>query len=319
MARLAQHDVALAAWELRSDRATWLRDLLGIATTVAGVEEGLAWSVRLERGEVRLTEIEGAREYAPWLQADHQGRMSADSLREAYSVRVPVSTMRGTLQAALGAVPEPIQAEFVRRGLEDVVLVAPRAGDEVAALGLPVPIGSRNAGRAAAEWTERWRSVALHIQHAIRVRRALSELDAQGPGGGILADFDARGRGSFAVPGMREELRERAALTQRKPSRTSLWNDMVVGRYSIVGYRTGGGALRFIAVANPDGAEGLRALSEVERMTVERLAAGESQKVVALDLGIRETSVSNIARRARAKLGVRDQTHLAAVWAATRG
>ena len=109
MARLAHHDVAVAAWELNSDRATWLRDLLGIASAVAGVHDGLAWSAELQDGPPKLANIEGAPGLAAWLTVDHAGRTSEDAIRGAYFETPIVTTMRSAFSAICSWPPSTTQ------------------------------------------------------------------------------------------------------------------------------------------------------------------------------------------------------------------
>ena len=90
-----------------------------------------------------------------------------------------------------------------------------------------------------------------------------------------------------------------------------VWEDLVAGRYSIIAHREHTGRRRFLAIQNAAEQATLRALSRAERMVVERLGRGDAHKAIAADLGVRTSSVANVAARALQKLGVADVAQLA--------
>ena len=94
------------------------------------------------------------------------------------------------------------------------------------------------------------------------------------------------------------------------------WEELLAGRWSIVQTSARSGQLRFVAAANPAARDELRALSARERRVIGAVARGQSNKAIAIDLGLGESSLATIFGRALRKLGVSRREHLSRLAAA---
>jgi DNA-binding CsgD family transcriptional regulator len=92
--------------------------------------------------------------------------------------------------------------------------------------------------------------------------------------------------------------------------RLALWNGLLAGRWVVVDrFETDG--RRCFLLAEPAGEEGVFAsLGAQERRLVTLVAAGFSDKAMAVTLGIAPSTLSGVLRRAVAKMGLRSRVEL---------
>lgn len=313
-------DVIACAWDVDRDVSTWLGELSECSARVLpGVEGAVSWLSHLGVDGPRLVAAEGQRDLVAWMLRDHEGGLEVGALDAAYASVPMVASMRRIFEETWSSLPAPMAEEFRARGLHDVVTVAPKAGDTVVTLALPIPKRHRVArdGRVD-DVLRRWTTVGHQLRHALVARRALGGVasDASLEVPDVIADFDARGRGDFRFPHLRSAMLDQS---RRMPegrgaaSHVGVWEDLVAGRYSIIAHRAHSGRLRFLAVQNEPSQVSLRALARVEQLVVTRLGRGDAHKTIAIDLGVRTSSIANIASRALKKLGVRDMAQLVAL------
>jgi DNA-binding CsgD family transcriptional regulator len=178
---------------------------------------------------------------------------------------------------------------------------------------LPQPTRLRRTVRA------RWTLVAAHLAAALRLRRSLGEEpDAiLAPGGRVVhAARDATP--ALARDRLREAvlLRDRARTrkTRKEPDRAlAMWTGLVCGRWSLVDRFERDGRRYVVARRNtPDPASPL-ALSLRERQVLGHLMQGDSLKMTVYALGLSPATVSEAARTAMLKLGVRSVAELVGV------
>ena len=98
-----------------------------------------------------------------------------------------------------------------------------------------------------------------------------------------------------------------------------LWDELLVGRYSIVRVREQSGALRFLAIENDPPAALVRRLDGRERLVLERAGRGEALNAIAIDLGVHPSVVTTLLDLALRKVGVKDRLQFARLAAALGG
>ncbi len=159
---------------------------------------------------------------------------------------------------------------------------------------------------------------------AVHVATGLRLLLRNGPDEAVLAPdgrvLDARGMARDRS--LLEQLRRAAIERDRFKSAGAdpdaaleAWRALVAGRWSLVERFDSDGRRFWVARENAPRQVAARALNELERAVVGFLALGHSQKLVAYELGIVESTVSRIATRIRQKLGVRSNGELIDLWA----
>jgi len=102
--------------------------------------------------------------------------------------------------------------------------------------------------------------------------------------------------------------RARGPLRRRDPERAmALWQAMVAGRWSLLDHFDSDGRRFVVAHRNDAGVPDMRGLSWRERQVAAHAALGHSNKVIAYELGLSASSVSEHLASARAKLRGLDQ------------
>lgn len=308
------------AYSIDGHDEVWITDLMGVARRAFGETGGaLAYRFRIDEAQVHPSPDVAGDSLLQKMPEEGHSTLSAEYIVPFYEAPPYASRMSHTYGRFAGAgqpwLPPELRGIWERMGFSDMLGVFCGTGDgDGIAVGFAIP-----RGRAAdhLDWrrVERgWTAVAHHLARAVRFRRSLQE------GAGVAADFDARGRGDFspAAASSRRDLVESAARIERALSHhgderaaLDLWQEVLSGRWSIVRRRRADGRVRFLAVENPPQAAWLRELQGQERAVAARVARGESNKVIAMELDLHESSVAEILRRAMRKLGVCQRVHLA--------
>jgi DNA-binding CsgD family transcriptional regulator len=178
-------------------------------------------------------------------------------------------------------------------------------------------VPSNQRGRWAPREAAQWRCVAAHVSAAFRIRRHFASADAAGSGPfspeAILtpegrmehADRPAQGHG------VRDTLRRavlafdkaRGPLRHREPERAiALWQALVAGRWSLLDRFDSDGRRYVVAHRNDASFPDLRGLTMRQRQIASYAALGYSNKVIAYQLGLSTSTVSEHLARARSKL-----------------
>jgi DNA-binding CsgD family transcriptional regulator len=177
---------------------------------------------------------------------------------------------------------------------------------------------------------ERWQMLASHFGAGHRLRRALREA---GPapatdlphGAEIVIDpssfrvTDAQGEAKSRDA--RQALREAALLVDRARGRMresdphralELWKALVRGRWSTVDWFDSDGRRYVLGLPNAPDVIDPRGLTEREMQVVALVLFGQSNKLVAYNLGLSKGRISTLLRSAMRKAGVQTRAQLVA-------
>lgn len=180
-----------------------------------------------------------------------------------------------------------------------------------------------------AELVTQWARVAAHMAAGDRVRRAMIRARVSSPLEGAEAILHPDGRiehaeGGAAEPGGRAALRamalaiEQARGPMRKSdtaSALSLWTALVEGRWTLLEHFDRGGRRYLVARRNEPRVRGTLALSAREEQVAGYAALGHPVKLIAYELGLSSSTVSEHLASAMQKLGIETRAELAKVWA----
>jgi DNA-binding NarL/FixJ family response regulator len=193
-----------------------------------------------------------------------------------------------------------------RLGVPDFLgLMAPTNTGFSVVLGAPVPSGPATETVGS----EVLQGLSEHLAASWRLRKRLAAPDAFGENAEGIFQPDGRVTDAFG-PAREKTARERLrqlVLARERALRAvdvRLWPALLDGRYTIIDRFEGSGARYVVAYRNPRTATFLIRLTPMERRVVEATTAGTMQKVIALDLGMREAHVSSVLRGALRKLGL---------------
>jgi DNA-binding NarL/FixJ family response regulator len=172
-------------------------------------------------------------------------------------------------------------------GTVDVVFVRADCCDGVGALFGGVVRRRRRDARDDAAW---WSPVIAHVAAGLRLRRAVGR-------GGMR-------RAAFAID------RARGSLQRRDVGAVDAWDALVDGRWSLVDQFDTDGKRFVVALPNATIARDPRALSAIERAIAERVALGNTNKLVAYELSIPTGTVATRVAAIARKLGVRSRVEI---------
>jgi DNA-binding CsgD family transcriptional regulator len=192
---------------------------------------------------------------------------------------------------------------------------------EPGARGLVFTAGQAQARRIDGRQKRLWAHVSAHLAAARRLRHALagaSPLDGPEavltPAGKLL-----HAEGAAAAPNAREAL-ERAVQKQelarglaakRDAWRAAeAWTALVAGRWSLVEQFERDGRRYLVALRNEHGLTDPRALTCAERAVAHLAALGKSNKLVAYELGVAESTVAYRLAGVLRKLGLTSRLEL---------
>ena len=315
-------DVLDTAYDLDASDDAWQRQVVERVQHAFDDADGvLSFKYRLDQGLPQLTSaVVGDPRF---LEVPDEGHQSVDpkSVYRAYTAASHAEpTTLFHVNPTTGEPPRDLMRMWERHGVRDMFgIYATRPGGESMTIGIALPRETTPEVRKV-DWECRirsWGAVARHLENALIVRDAMAR--------GVAAEFDLSGKGDFnaAAAGARAELVEAARSLEHhreecdelKPEAMDVWSQLLRGRWSIVRSSRNGGRMRYLAIENPLG-DTLRGLSSLEREVVVRMAKGESNKVMAIDLELHLSTVNNLVASALQKLGIARRTHLPALHAA---
>ena len=316
MGRAQLLDVLDAAYDLDAGSEQWMANLCGAAVRVfPGATGALAYRYHLTGGMPALTSgVVGNAEYLEVPDEGHDS-VSVESIMRAYSAPSHAEPTTVFHADPSGRAPAALLRMWAKHDVVDMFGVyATRTGGDSLTLGLGMPRVAYPDLRTSdlRPITRDWTNVARHLEHALALREAVAA-------NRVAAEFTASGAGEFVGDAAhhRDDLLALAQHTEHARGETErdgvhVWDQLLRGRWSIVRFRRASGRLRFLAIENPR-QDRLRALSPVECAVIARVAAGESNKVIAIDLDLHLSSVGNITARAMRKLGIDRRVHVAAL------
>jgi DNA-binding CsgD family transcriptional regulator len=167
-----------------------------------------------------------------------------------------------------------------------------------------------------------WSRVAAHLAAGLRIGRTVHRTEA--------AVLSTTGRvehaeGDAKLAHAREALHEavrrveraRGRLRHRDPEgAVELWQTLVSGRWSLVDRFERGGRRWVIAVENEPRARGPEVLTPRERHVLAAAALGRTNKLIAYELGLSDSTVRVLLARAARKLDVATRRELIALYRA---
>jgi DNA-binding CsgD family transcriptional regulator len=168
-----------------------------------------------------------------------------------------------------------------------------------------------------------WERVAVHLATAARIGRRLRDTQralTDDPDAVVRADGHIEhAAGQATAKSMRTALRDAAVRIDATRSRagrldpdeaTRGWQALVAGRWTLVDTFDRGDRRYYVACPNVPGARAVTSLSETEARVVASACLGHSNKVIAFELGVSESTVATHLRRAARKLGARSRLEL---------
>jgi len=159
----------------------------------------------------------------------------------------------------------------------------------------------------------RWGRIAAHVAAGMRLRRHVEpEVEALVRPDGTVDHAEGAATSRSALESLREavRIRERARTTSDDEGLIEAWRGLVAGRWSLVDRFDTNGRRVFLARRNDPREAKHVALTQLE-VNVARLASvGHSNKLLAYELGVGESTISTALSRAMSKLGVATRSEL---------
>ena len=177
---------------------------------------------------------------------------------------------------------------------------------------------------------------AAHIAAGYRIRRSLAPSQDTTDAGGALVDAEAvlsdggrvlhaegdakpRDRRSSLQEAARGMALSRGSLRQDDSAAAlELWRGLVAGRWSLLQHVDSDGKRLILAKRNMPDVADPKALAPEERQVASYAACGHSNKLIAYELGLHESTVSRRLDAAIRKLGFRSRVELVATMSSAR-
>lgn len=170
------------------------------------------------------------------------------------------------------------------------------------------------------------RRLAAHISTGLRLQRVLASEAFEDPS--VEAILDQEGQPQHAVGmarmhGALEQLRQhvvaRARDGERELASDPAWSAVLGGRWSLVDRFDSDGRRYVVAYRNPPGVLDPRRLTPREEGVTALAAIGRSNKEIAVQLGVTQSTVGTLLASALAKLGLESRTMLPLFWRDLQG
>lgn len=313
------------AYEVDADAADWLdtiRDAAQASFRGQMTAQAVTFHVSPDTG-FRCSAL--ASDDPVWEVAFEQAHANAtpDVIRKLYTG----SPVKSVYHALLGQQDDPGYQACVQNGIRDITLAL---GLDPSGHGCGLSFLHREVLRIPRATRHALERVSAHLAAAHRLRRATDEYGS--PTQAPLDEAFLRPDGKLldaespaTDPQSRAALRDAARRIDRARTRRgradpdhalAMWRALVDGRWSLVERFESDGRRLLVARRNPPTAQHLGALDDRERRVVSLLVLGHSIKLCAYELGRAENTVSEIAKRALAKLGLRTRAELIELYGA---
>jgi DNA-binding CsgD family transcriptional regulator len=179
----------------------------------------------------------------------------------------------------------------------------------------------------------RWQRVAAHVSMGFRLRRKIEGMLSQSAADAGEAILSPAGRLEHATGAARETSvrqafraavlrleRARGSLRRRDPDEAiELWRGLVCGRWSLVDRFERDGRRYLVAHRNDPEVADPRTLTPRERQIVGYAALGQSNKLIAYELGLSPSTVGVVLAGAAKKLRVTSRADLVAMFPPSGG
>jgi DNA-binding CsgD family transcriptional regulator len=312
-----------AAYRVEPDQSAWLA---GLAEAASSVDRGLgitAWLGRIlpEQGlHVDASRTRGLDE-----NLDRAMHAVNNASPTVMARAVEKARSGGTFSEAMGLEALAIHAQTLSKwGCRDMLSVTVLdPGGVVVGLSVPLSEPTTMSRREHGQWDR----VGAHIAAGQRLQRRALELHSQDQvaGEAILSSDGGIEHASdnAKTPAARASLRDaalamdraRSSLRRKDPDEAlSLWRALVSGRWSLVDKFDSDGRRFLVAHRNDPRTQELAALTAREQQVTAYLALGHSNKRIAYELGLSESTVSEAGRRSLAKLGISSRADLAQLY-----
>jgi DNA-binding NarL/FixJ family response regulator len=165
------------------------------------------------------------------------------------------------------------------------------------------------------------RRLGSHIATGLRLQRVLASAAFEDPAVEAILDDEGRPQHSVGMARMRgalDQLRQ-AVLARARTSDAELaldpaWNAVLAGRWSLVDRFDADGRRFVVAYRNPPGVLDPRRLTPREEGVAALAAIGRSNKEIAMELGVTQSTVGTLLASALTKLGLSSRTMLPMFW-----
>jgi DNA-binding NarL/FixJ family response regulator len=315
-----------ALYALEQPRDAWLFGVLRAAAPVLGRDEGIGGVLydAARKGDLRLDVMQGFEVSPQWMRSGveaHTNPQLAEDVRRGYR-RILCASAHDYLPRETDA------GEFSREGMQHNGIVDTYVinGANPSGIGFALYVFSRARIHFSESETALLQRIAAHLATAYRLRQRLDATDRFSVSD-AEAILSATGRVEHAEPEAQSH-RARASLTQavqerelaRKRSGSpsvsralSTWRGLVESRWSLLECLDTDGKRFFTARENRPTALGQPVLSDRESQVVSLAALGRSNKIIAYELGLADSTVRVLLARAARKLGVRTRAELVSV------
>jgi DNA-binding CsgD family transcriptional regulator len=237
---------------------------------------------------------------------------STDDLHRAHVVPAPLETLGEALRVANVADPREsasFLAWFAHIGARDsYALRTIEPGGKGIVICAPQEHEQRHVN---ARLKRMWAKVSAHLAAGRRLRERLAGTTVDAvltPSGKV-----EHAEGALKAKSAREHLRDAVLRQERARGRarredpdgaTAMWTALTAGEWSLVDQFERDGRRFIVARANPPDCNDPRALAPRERTVAHLAALGKSNKLIAYELGIAESTVASHLSAAMRKLGV---------------
>jgi DNA-binding NarL/FixJ family response regulator len=165
------------------------------------------------------------------------------------------------------------------------------------------------------------RRLGAHVATGLRLQRVLASAAFEDPSVEAILDEQGRAQHSVGMARMRgalDQLRE-AVLARAQAEEHALpadpaWNAVLAGRWSLVDRFDSDGRRYVVAYRNPAGVLDPRRLTPREEGVTALAAIGQSNKEIASQLGVGQSTVATLLASALNKLGLSSRTMLPMFW-----
>jgi DNA-binding CsgD family transcriptional regulator len=318
-----------AAYRVEADQSAWLNQL---ADAALSFDRGLgvsAFSARIVLGHGLRLDATTTRRMAPALDDFLRMATKANPATGAAAVQQGASGSAATASEALGAeVMSGVLAPAQRWGCKDLLgIMSVDPGGAVVGLMVALP----ELGGLSRRQRVQWDRLSAHVCAGQRLQRRLLAAREVPSAEADLGDAVLRPDGRIEHAGeiaktqaARASLRDaalamdraRSSLRRKNPDEAlSLWRALVSGRWSLVDKFDRDGRRFLVAHKNDPRTRAVAALTEREQQVTAYLALGHSNKRIAYELGLSESTVSEVGRRSLAKLGISSRADLAQLYA----
>ena len=164
------------------------------------------------------------------------------------------------------------------------------------------------------------RRLGSHIATGLRLQRVLGSAELDDPAVEAILDQDGRpqhGVGMARMRGTLERLRQCVVARAKGGAELSVdpaWSAVLGGRWSLVDRFDSDGRRFVIAYRNPPGVLDPRRLTPREEGVTALAAIGRSNKEIAGELGVTQSTVATLLAAALTKLGLESRTMLPLFW-----